>query len=66
MTDINMLRDKIQESGLKMTYIANKLGISYPSFLARMKGEIEFRVDEVRTLKELLDLTDDEVNKIFY
>lgn len=66
MTNTNMLREKISLSGYKITYIAEKCGITYQAFNNRMNGEVEFRVDEVRALKELLNLEDEEVNIIFY
>lgn len=66
MTDTNMLRNFIKASGYKITFLAEQCGITYPAFLSRLKGEIEFRVDEVRILKKYLNLTDDEVALIFY
>lgn len=66
MTDVILLRQKMNNSGFKLTFIAKKCGITYQALLSRMKNEVEFRVDEVRVLKDLLSLTDDEVAKIFY
>lgn len=66
MTNTNMLREKISASGYKIAFIAEKCGITYQAFLNRMKGEVEFRVDEVRVLKTLLNLSDEEVAIIFY
>lgn len=61
-----LLRQKIDESGLKMHFIAGKLGISYQAFLNKLTGETEFKVSEVRILKRLLNLTDEEVQLIFF
>lgn len=66
MTDTDLLRLKIDESGYKMRFIAEKCGITYQAFLNRLNNKVEFRADEVRVLIVLLDLTDDEVAKIFY
>lgn len=66
MTDTNMLREAINMSGYKITFIAEKCGITYQAFLNRLKGEVEFRVNEVRVLKSLLNLSDEDTAKIFY
>lgn len=66
MTNVILLREKINNSGFKLTFIAKKCGITYQALLSRLKNKVEFRVDEVRVLKDLLSLTDEEVAKIFY
>lgn len=66
MTNIDLLKEKISLSGYKIGFIAEKCGITYQAFLHRMKGEIEFRVDEARALKELLNLSEEETNSIFF
>ena len=66
MTNTVLLREKIDASGYKLSFLAKKCGITYQAFLSRMKNEVEFRVNEVRVLKELLNLSDEDVAKIFY
>ena len=66
MTNTELLRQKIYQSGYRIRYIADKLGISYPTLQSRIDGETEFKSDEVIILKELLQLTEDEVIEIFY
>lgn len=66
MTNTNMLREKISGSGYKIRFIAEKCGITYQAFLNRMNGSIEFRMDEVRELQSLLNLTPEEVHAIFF
>lgn len=66
MTNTDMLKEKINLSGYKIGFIAEKCGITYQAFLNRMKGEIEFRIDEARALKEILNLTEEETNDIFF
>lgn len=66
MTDTTLLRNLMEESGFKIYFIAKKCGMSYPSLLSRLNGEHEFKVNEVRALKEILNLTDEDVAKIFY
>lgn len=60
-----ILEDKIQESGLRIGFIAEKMGISLQALNKKRNGEIEFSLKDVRVLKELLGLSVSEVNKIF-
>lgn len=66
MTNSNMLRAKIDESGYKLRFIAGKLGITYQGFLKKINNETEFKASEIQILKELLNLTEEERNKIFF
>ncbi len=61
-----LLRQKIDESGYKLQFVARKLGITYQGFLKKLNGDTEFKISEVQALRSLLDLTDDEVDKIFF
>lgn len=66
MTDIKMLRNAINLSGYKIRFIAEKCGITYQAFLNRMNGDIEFRANEMRTLIDLLGLSEAESYAIFF
>ena len=66
MTNSNMLRAKIDESGYKLRFIAGKLGITYQGFLKKINNETEFKASEIQILKELLNLTEEERNEIFF
>ena len=65
MTDVNALQSKITDSGLKKTYIAEQLGISYPGYLNKETGKTEFIASEISVMSRLLNLTDRETVKIF-
>lgn len=65
MTDSGRLKDLIQRSGLKKTYIAEKLGISYQGYLKKESGKSDFLATEIVTMKSLLSLTNREVSEIF-
>lgn len=66
MTNIELLRKKIDDSGYKLTFIAKQLGITYQGFLKKSKNETEFKATEIQILKTLLNLTDDERDCIFF
>ena len=59
MTNTALLREKIDESGYK-------IGITYQGFLKKINNESEFKASEIQGLKELLNLTDEERDKIFF
>jgi hypothetical protein len=65
LTDTKRLEEIIASKGLKSSYIAEKLGISYPSFWGKMTGKRQFKVSEIGTLKEILGLTKAETYDIF-
>ena len=66
MTNTELLRKKIDESGYKLVFIAEKCGLTYQGFLKKMKGESDFYTTEVCILAELLHLTDEEILAIFF
>lgn len=66
MTNTELLRKKIDDSGYKLTFIAKQLGITYQGFLKKSNNETEFKATEIQILKTLLNLTDDERDCIFF
>lgn len=66
MTNTALLREKIDESGYKIRFVAKKIGITYQGFLKKINNESEFKASEIQGLKELLNLTDEERDKIFF
>lgn len=66
MKGMELLRKKIDDSGYKLQFIAEKCGLTYQGFKKKLDGETEFKVSEVMVLKDLLKLTDTEVQDIFF
>ena len=66
MVDVVALRQRIDDSGYKLQYIAEQCGLTYQGFLPKLKGEREFTVRESWILKNLLHLTDEEWKDIFF
>ena len=66
MTNTNLLRSKIDESGYKLQFLAEKCGLTYFGFMKKVNNETEFKASEIKTLKKLLNLTNEEANKIFF
>ena len=57
MTNTELLRDKIKDSGLKISYIAEKLGLSPAHFRRKMNNLFSFDQCEIGVLCDLLHIT---------
>lgn len=66
MKGLELLRKKIDQSGLKLTYVAERLGISYQGLKKKLDGDTEFKASEIAILKDMLQLSDVEVQDIFF
>jgi hypothetical protein len=66
MTDTNLLRAKIDLSGYKLKWIAERCGITYAGLLKKINNETEFKASEMYVLKDLLNIDSDEFESIFF
>lgn len=67
MTNTELLRKRIDESGYKLRYIAKQVGITYQALLNKMNNETEFKAGEINVMCELLHITDmQEMKAIFF
>lgn len=65
MTDIELLKQKIKDSGMTVTAVSKKSGILRETLYNRMNGKGEFTASEIVALTDVLDLTRVERDKIF-
>lgn len=66
LTNSNALREKIVESGMSIVHIAKKIGITREGFYKKMNNETEFKASEIQKLKEVLLLSNEERDSIFF
>lgn len=66
MTNTELLKKKIDLSGYKMKYIAAQLGITYYGLSKKVNNETEFKASEIQALCDLLNITGEEKEKIFF
>lgn len=64
MTDKELLDEYIKKSGLKLSYIAEKLGITIQSLNNKRNNLSSFKAAEIYVLCDLLDIREDK-DKIF-
>ena len=65
MTDMNLLKEKIDKSGMTMIAISRKSGILRETLYNRMNGVGEFTATEIVSLSKVLGLSNKERDKIF-
>ena len=67
MTDTKLLREWIKKSGLKLSFIAEKLSLSRYGLQRKIENASDFRTGEVAILCELLGISDiKEKERIFF
>lgn len=66
MTETKLLKEKIDQSGYKLKFIAKKVGLTYQGLLNKINNHSEFRASEIQKLSEILSLTKDEQISIFF
>ena len=63
--DSDAIERYIENSGIRMNFLAQQLGISRQAFKRKCKGDIPFRVPEVYVMCDLLRIPESEKGKIF-
>lgn len=63
--DTERLQKKIEDSGLKKSFIIDTMGISYQGFINKCKAKTPFTASEVFVLCNLLSINGDDRTLIF-
>lgn len=66
MTDSKMLGDAISKSGITITAISKKLGITREGFYKKLNNETEFKASEISAVQQILHLTNKKRDEIFF
>lgn len=66
MVNAQLLDKKIEESGYKINFLLEKLGLSKSGFLLKRKNQRPFRSAEIYVLTDFLNLSEEEVKEIFF
>ena len=67
MVNTEVLTEIIEKSGLKREYIAQRLGITRQTLTAKIAGDSEFSVSEVRALCDVLSIKKlRDIDQIFF
>ena len=65
MADVARLQEVIKDAGIKKSFIAQKMGITYQGYMKKESGKSEFLAGEIAVLKDILRLSNKEVVDIF-
>lgn len=65
MTDTKTLRAKIAYHGYRMEKLSKQMGMSENTLRSKLKGQIDFKIEEAQRLAALLYLTPQEQYQIF-
>lgn len=66
MGDNKYLKQKIMDSGIAISVIARKTGISRETIYNKLSGKTEWKASEIAALTRILHLGEKERNKIFF
>jgi len=66
MIRINLLKDAMDRKNITIDDLAKKLGVSKQSLYFRLNGKVQFKINEVRLIKNYLDLEGNIFNSIFF
>lgn len=66
MTDTKLLLAKIKASGLKIGFIADKMGLSRATLSYKINNHSDFKAVEIAILRNILGLSQDEQDEIFF
>ena len=66
MVNTQLLDEKIVSSGLYLKFIIEKLGLSRNGFDKKRKGKTPFRTAEIYVLCDLLNLSEEDRQDIFF
>lgn len=66
MTDTMMLRDCIQNSGLKLGHVAHVMGITNNTLRNKLENESEFKLSEADKLSKILGMTPEQRDRCFF
>ena len=66
MTDSEALNKVIENSGLKLTFIARALKLSREGFYKKLNNQTEYKASEIVKMQEILNLSNEQRDKIFF
>lgn len=66
MTDSTLLNEEIVDSGITITAIARKLGITREGLYKKINNETEFKASEILSMQKILNLTNKKRDSIFF
>lgn len=57
MTNTKLLKEKVESSGLRTGFIAERLGISRAGWYRKLKGKSPFTAEQIQIMCDILHIT---------
>lgn len=64
--NISLLKYLMEQKGVTKNDLATAIGVKYNAICSRLSGKIEFKRIEIKTIINLLNLTDEQVMDVFF
>jgi hypothetical protein len=62
----SLLKKKIRDSGYKVGFIAKNCNLTSAGLHKKLNGQSEFKQSEIKSLKDLLKISDKDLNIYFF
>ena len=66
MENITKLTELVKESGIKRSFLAEKMGLSMQGYLNKEYGKSKFNSEEIKVLKDVLHLSPKQLDDLFF
>jgi len=66
MVDLKKLNSTINQSGLKLSAISDKMGVNRTTLYNKVSGKTEFNASEIEAFAKVLHLSEKDRNSIFF
>lgn len=66
MTNVKLLKEKILASGVKFSFIAEKIGMTRQGLCKKFDDGTDFKAWQMIVISDILHLTDDQEREIFF
>lgn len=64
--DLELLNKTIEDSGIKLGALCEKMGLTYQGLKYKLDGERPFKVSEANSLSDALHLSTEQRERIFF
>lgn len=66
MIKVNLLEARMKEKSIWYKDLAKSIGMSYQTLKGRMWNRTQFQLKEIKAIRKILDLTNEQIIEIFF
>ena len=64
--NVSLLKYLMEQKGISKNDLATSIGVQYNAICSRLTGKVEFKLSELQTIKETLNLSDEQILDVFF